>query len=209
MYLSLLRLNTRSRRVKSETARPYELHRSLMKAFPDKTEGGPGRVLFRLDTNNETGSISILVQSEKEPDWEKLTSIPGYIQAYDYKEYNLKLSANQLLRFRLRANPTRRSQSNGKREGILKADDQLQWLNGKGKNGGFEILDASVINEGLKKNKKTDGDNRKHDVTTLSVRFDGLLRITDLSIFQHTLQEGIGTAKGFGFGLLSIAPVRG
>ena len=34
MYLSRLILNPRSRRVQRELAEPYEMHRSLMKAFP-------------------------------------------------------------------------------------------------------------------------------------------------------------------------------
>lgn len=40
----------------------------------------------------------------------------------------------------------------------------------------------------------------------LAVRFDGLLEVTDPGKFLETLRAGIGSAKGFGFGLLSLAP---
>lgn len=36
--------------------------------------------------------------------------------------------------------------------------------------------------------------------------FDGLLEVTDAAAFRQTLACGIGPAKAFGFGLLSIAP---
>lgn len=41
-----------------------------------------------------------------------------------------------------------------------------------------------------------------------SVRYDGTLSVTDPVKFHQTLCSGIGPAKAFGFGLLSIAPAR-
>jgi CRISPR-associated protein Cas6/Cse3/CasE subtype I-E len=43
-------------------------------------------------------------------------------------------------------------------------------------------------------------------VTHVGVRFDGLLTVVDPVRFVQTLETGVGSAKGFGFGLLSIAP---
>ena len=45
-------------------------------------------------------------------------------------------------------------------------------------------------------------------MTHSSVLFDGLLRVTDTDAFLRTLVRGIGPGKAFGFGLLSVAPVR-
>jgi len=42
----------------------------------------------------------------------------------------------------------------------------------------------------------------------LAVTFDGILRVTDPELFTQTLAQGVGTAKGLGFGLLSLAPPR-
>ena len=77
MYLSKLVLNPTSRRVRTESGRPYELHRTLMRAFPSAEEG-TGRVLFRLDMSKESNSIALLVQSEKEPDWRPLDEVEGF-----------------------------------------------------------------------------------------------------------------------------------
>ena len=46
MFLSKLVLNIRDRQARCDLARPYELHRTLWRAFPDDD---PGRVLFRID----------------------------------------------------------------------------------------------------------------------------------------------------------------
>jgi CRISPR system Cascade subunit CasE len=49
-----------------------------------------------------------------------------------------------------------------------------------------------------------DGASRWNRITLASVVFDGLLRITDAAEFRETLGCGIGTAKAYGFGLLSV-----
>ncbi len=208
MYLSLLRLNPRSRRAMTEASRPYELHRSLLTAFPDKAAGGPGRVLFRLDTDRETGSMSVLVQSEKKPDWARLNGATGFVTECKCKEFEPKLAPEQVLRFRLLANPTKRTSSTGKRQGILNDEDQLDWLRNKGIKGGFKLINAFTVNEGFSKDKMTDRNDAKHSVTMLAVRFDGILRVIDPDVFRCTIQDGIGSAKGLGFGLLSIAQAK-
>jgi CRISPR system Cascade subunit CasE len=45
-------------------------------------------------------------------------------------------------------------------------------------------------------------------MTHFAVVFDGLLRVTDTGAFTETLVHGLGSAKAFGFGLLSIAPIK-
>lgn len=41
-----------------------------------------------------------------------------------------------------------------------------------------------------------------------AVLFEGRLRVTDADLFRAALASGIGPAKAYGFGLLSIAPAR-
>ena len=45
----------------------------------------------------------------------------------------------------------------------------------------------------------------RHDITHFAVKFEGELVVTDPTRFAETLKNGIGSAKGFGFGLLSVA----
>ena len=107
----------------------------------------------------------------------------------------------------------------GKRVGLLTEVDQLRWLLRKGEAGGFRIpgewvpakhpetgepielpnFRVDAIPEGRVRNVKgSDG-----QLTT--VRFEGVLVVTDPDQFRETLCAGIGPAKGLGFGLLSVA----
>ena len=48
--------------------------------------------------------------------------------------------------------------------------------------------------------------NKKHETHFLAVQFDGVLQVTDPDKLVAAVETGIGSAKGFGFGLLSLAP---
>lgn len=45
-------------------------------------------------------------------------------------------------------------------------------------------------------------------LTFIGVEFTGLLRVADPAALAETVRSGIGRGKAFGFGLLSLAPVR-
>ena len=206
MYLSKLVLNPASRRVRTEIGRPYELHRTLMQAFPPAEEG-PGRVLFRLDISKESNTLTLLVQSEKEPDWRSLENAGNFLsERAQSKHFSPSFRNGQPCRFRLRANPTVKRQ--GKRFGIVKEDEQLAWLHRKGAAGGFEPESVVVSPERKMQDKMTDRARTPHNLTLIAVRFDGFLKVRDPEVFHTTLSHGIGSGKGFGFGLLSVASVE-
>jgi len=211
MYLSRLRLNHRSRQVVVDTGNSYELHRTIMRAFPDVSEGGPGRVLYRLDLSRESGDVVLLVQSEKEPDWSCLQQREDYLlRGPEVRgDYPPLFRAGQLLLFRLRANPTRRDNETGKRQGVLTEEKQREWLLRKGQKGGFQPLSVTVIDEGFKRDNVDRTETDRQRLNHLSVRFDGVLRVTDPQAFHRAIIAGVGSAKAFGFGLLSVAPFRG
>ncbi len=216
MYLSRLILDPRSRQVRSEVGRLYELHRTLMRAFPGETEGGPGRVLFRLEppAGPEQAGLILLVQSDKAPDWTFITDLPGYLLPGPAdnpacRSFEPVFTPGQLLHFRLRANPTKRllrddpegGLKKGKRVGLYTEEAQLAWLGRKAESGGFAVLEARVLAEDSVGGKTRE----RHDLNLLAVRFDGQLRVTDPDRFLETLAGGIGSGKGLGFGLLSLA----
>lgn len=201
MYLSRLKLNPKNRKVLKEISNIYMLHKTLMRAFPDKMDGGPGRVLFRLDDTYD-GPI-ILVQSTKEPTWDKIDTDPDYLlEEPDKKRFEPTLRNGQVLAFRLVANPTVKKDK--KRLGILKEEELWAWFKRKAEMGGFSIVKAFITPLGFM--KCGEGDK---DISLYSVKVDGVLRVDASERFQATLENGIGSGKAFGFGLLSIAPNRG
>jgi CRISPR system Cascade subunit CasE len=215
MYLSRLILNPRNRRVQKEVADPYQMHRSLMNAFPDDLEPGAERVLFRLESHPRTGGLTLLVQSWTLPDWSWLAEpnahnylLPVSEPNPAVKSFDLDLDPGQVLAFRLRANPTvKRKFESGdhKRVGLYGEEKQIEWLKRKGERGGFRLLSArtshqDVIRGRIHRNKRT------HKLQMLSVQFDGLLQVADPDRMRESVQQGIGSGKALGFGLLSLAP---
>lgn len=202
MYLSRLILNPRNRQVRSELACPYEMHRTLAHAFGDGYAND--RVLYRVDVERRTGVPTVLVQSRTEPDWRVLPDDRYLLEPADSKPIEPGFSEGQLLSFRLRANPVKRDNETGRRQGLLQEEDQREWLDRQGERGGFRVARCHVIPEGLQEFlRRSNGDERT--VTLLSVRFEGLLQVTDPDALLAAVADGIGPAKAFGFGLLSLA----
>lgn len=166
LYLSRLLLNTRSRQVMGEMAHPYEMHRTLMRAFPKATDDtqsnarGEFGVLFRGDVDDRRAVVKVYVQSRVEPDWSFLNALNDYLSVdsgmpeYEYKDIMpafRKIQDGQVLSFRLRANPTKRIAKDddtmkGKRVELRRENEQIAWLIRKGRErekgapGGFELL---------------------------------------------------------------------
>ncbi len=227
MYLSKLTLNPRSAQVRAELARPYEMHRTLMNAFPqgkvkvERDDDNAAGVLFRVDraASPRDNRITVLVQSQTAPDWTDLNDkrdARGHaylLQPPESKSFELKLAAGQTLAFRLRANPTKRlgkgaGDDHHKRVGIYAEDEQLKWLQRKADAGGFRIVRAMVSREDRIENAEAiRRGEQTHDLKMLSVQFDGVLQVVNAEQLRETIARGIGSGKGFGFGLLSLAPV--
>jgi CRISPR system Cascade subunit CasE len=207
MYLTQLLLDPRCRRVRADLADPYELHRTLLRAFPDAEDGGPGRVLYRVEPPRGEPRFAVLVQSDVTPDWSRLEVPSGYLLCPPAtKPFAPSFALGQRLCFRLRANPT--VKRDGKRRPLLDEAQQRAWLDRKAAEAGFRVVRAEASPEGASCGHKPAGADTL-TLTLHAVRFDGLLAVTDTGRLQQALQAGIGSAKGFGFGLLSLAPERG
>jgi len=208
MYLSRLKLNPAVRKTRELLISPYQLHQAIYHAFP---EDGAGRVLYRIDENQRIGTISLLVQSEKEPDWKRAEYLNlCLIDKAEFHHFTPDLKSGRALFFRLRANPSVKKQEEGKkngyRVGLIKEKDQLAWLNRKAESGGFSIVSCRIIPEGIARDDRSGAVNDR--LRHFAVFFEGVLKVTDELIFTETVENGIGSAKGFGFGLLSLAPLK-
>ena len=80
IYLSCLPLNARSRQVQKELRDPYQMHRTLSRAFGDEgAEYREARCLFRVDAASRGAGLTALVQSRAMPDWNFLTAMRDYL----------------------------------------------------------------------------------------------------------------------------------
>lgn len=208
MYLSRLTLNA-SRIALLWISNPYRVHQRLRMACQDDPH-----LLFRIEENAQ-GRNQILVQTQNEPAWNKAFSeFPVLSHPPECKLFLPKLNAGYSYRFRLLANPTVKKtiESDGKpkkaRIGLLKEEAQQDWLERKIKTAGSKLLASRTWPRGLQHSRRNPAKDETHQ-THFAVLFEGILQVDDVSLLQSALETGLGSAKGFGFGLLSLAPVRG
>jgi len=195
LYLARLRLNT-NRTATFWSSNPYRIHQRLLMAY----DGEP-RLLFRLEAK-ESGA-TILVQSHLAPDFERAFGEFHVLAAPpECKSFDPQLTAGEVYRFRLLANPTVRRA--GKRLGLFHEEDQRSWLARKLTAGGMALLHCLAQPCGYQYASRGPA---KEDAlqTHLAVLFEGLLRVEDVDRAAVTMATGVGAAKAYGFGLLSLA----
>ena len=225
MFLHRLHLDPRCREVRRDLGDPYQLHATLCRAFsPEGEKCPPNAFLWRLEPESDaSGAPRILIQSRVIPDWTRIALSNWLIQDPDPPVNladRLKLDAiraGQRYRFRLRANPA--TYINGKRQGLLKREDQEIWILHKGhKRHGFALptLAALAAHEGIgshvdvRISQEQMLRGRQHagnGIRVFSVLYDGILEVTEPEAFRATLASGIGHGKVLGLGLLSVAPM--
>jgi len=229
LYLSRILLDSRDRRMWRVLQSPYRMHATIMKAFPGQKPHFAG-VLFRTEKAQNNIMIPILVQSRVRPKWNYLIEqYRSAVQLRPVKDISdLKFTKGQELIFYLRANPVVTKKDNkgrlnnkGKiktcRLPILIESHQLEWIRKKGLcvrrdkqdgtsvSGGFNILQCLSINEPAWVHNKQ---GQKESIKIQTVIFQGILQVTDPDAFlQNTVIRGIGPAKAFGCGLLSLARI--
>jgi len=225
MYLSRLILNPRSRQVRNELADPYEMHRTISRAFPngvfakERRDENATSILFRVDLGPRTLIPTLLVQSREKPEWAFLQDRKGYLLGESdlalgaenpaVKEIYFRFRTGQALAFRLRANPSvkkdREGRKQGRRVGLVREEDQHKWLARKLENAGASLISVNVRKDQLVRGKLFIEKEDEKRMRFLSVQFDGVMRVRDPNRLLETVQAGIGSAKGLGFGLLSLA----
>ena len=184
---------------------PYEIHRSLWKLFywqPGKRRS----FLFRVEKQIPRTGIELIMQSEDEPNKPE-----GNIHVLGCKEFNPKIVQGDVLRFRLYANPVRTIKDKNGRKNVkgeaktcrvplVSIDEQIKWVSKKFED--FVEIESLTIN-GLppilfyKQSEKRKGKIQP-------VLFDGVLSVKDPVLLTNNLKEGIGPAKAFGCGLLTL-----
>jgi len=209
--------------------------RNFLKPFkPD--EFGEGQVhvrrssdagfLFRIDPLPH-GCAVIVVLSAIKPDWEYAFHNAQHLLAAPPSqpvEWKPNINAGDQFRFRLLANPTKKvctipkkrweamspaerekeKTRHGKRIPVRK-EHLVDWLNARAHLAGFSLDKQSVlVRSGYVYVNK---DNKEEKNRLCSALYEGILIVENTDRFRESLMRGIGPAKAFGFGLLSIARV--
>lgn len=194
-------------------ANPYNWHKVVWSFFPNRSYR---EFLYRVDYDPR--GIRLMLLSAIQP----ICPVKGENYFFRSREIPESFLSHTLYRFQVRVNPTRRIKKdartgepveNGMRVPITDEGELLEWLERKGRDGGFSLpalqqpqnspYSISVLNE-ARLNFQKKGYGKAHHA---SVQFSGILRVEDADLFKKTFQQGIGSAKSFGFGLLMLQPL--
>lgn len=210
VFLSTLAINVRSREFRRDHANIHDMHRTVMSAFPNITESTPARqahaVLWRLDSTND-GFVQY-VQSRTEPDWGHLPA--GHLTSpADVRPLRPMLEAvspGRTLAFRIVANPTWCEAKSRKRLVHREPEQQVEWLVRKGRQHGFVIPEGEAGPDVVPSAIPTlvGRKNAATKITVEAVRFEGRLVVVDREAFTEAVVGGIGRAKAYGCGLISV-----
>lgn len=227
MYHSTLLVNAgndpnKPREGRKWVSNPYRIHQRIHMALPE------GRFLFRLFP---TPPVRILVQSVEKPDWLRAFKNAPFLLDQLPEEpttFSPNRAQGDPLYFSLIANPTRKidtktgpdgKRRNGRRVPVRGEQAQRAWLERHGQEA-FTIEDLRIEDRGRtnawKDRRESASGPRDHQpeppkgrrcqMTFQAVLYEGRLRVANPEAFKSTLITGIGPAKAFGFGLLSVAP---
>jgi hypothetical protein len=128
-----------------------------------------------------------------------------------------RIRPGDFVRFRLRANPTRKVREesrNGKRKRVNPTlEDHTSWLAGKLQSASDSPIRIETFLPGWAYGWRTKHETQHEPqpgqrMQWWSVLFEGSFRVKDTSVLKQLLETGIGSGKAFGFGLLSIAPIH-
>lgn len=199
------------------------MHAAVLASFPGRmADRTSERVLWRLDPGD--GELVLYVVSPELPDFTHLIEQAGWptLPTWETREYTPlldRLSEGQTWQFRLTANPTRSRPPNdgapSQRFGHVTVAQQQTWLVARAARAGFELPAAlgpdgekrpeyglTVRDRAVDRFKRGDG-----TVTVSRATFEGQLVVADPAVLRATLTGGLGPAKAYGCGLLTLAPV--
>lgn len=190
------------------------LHGAVEQSF----EGNRQRNLWRIDWLGNT--CYLLVLSAERPDFTHIAEQFGYPdskgETKDYDPLLARLQVDQVWGFRLTANPTRSSfKDKGKVSGRgrvfahVTQEQQRQWLLMRAESYGFTLEENAFDVVHMQWKKFLKGKDGNREVALHTATFEGVLTISDLECFKQTLLSGIGRAKAYGCGLLTIARLGG
>lgn len=196
----------------------FELNKSKINKSEINKSEIINRKLWRLDSIGE--NLYLLVLSAEKPDFTKLIDqfcvlgIKG--ESKDYDVLLNKLQAGQRWGFRLKGNATHsvlpddNSRGTGVRGKVIAYASlkyQLEWLHKKAQKCGF-ILENDKFTVVGDVNYRFRRKGQNDDVKLGVAIYEGELTVSDVELFKAALVQGIGRAKAYGCGLLTIADMR-
>lgn len=223
MFLTKMPINVRRRGAQRLLGSPQAMHAAVMAGFVDPRPTEEARVLWRVDSYDGYRTVLYTVSPHR-PDFTHLVEQAGWptTETWETRSYDPlleSLKSGQQWHFRLTANPVRSGRRDGwtdtKPLGHVTVKQQEQWLLGRAPDAGFRVAqcrglsgdngdaDLAVVDRSVRRFRRKDG-----QVTIAMATFEGNLEVVDADALRRTLTFGIGRAKSYGCGLMTLMRSR-
>lgn len=180
----------------SKLADSYAWHQAIWDAFPGRSNATRD-FLFRVDLRGKSYRV-LLLSAVK----------PGATRLFQWRTTVVTAAflSHAKYRFELKANPTYRRSSDHRRLAIFGEEDLKKWIDRKAAAAGFTIIPATLRLTAPQCADFREGNQRmgRHGF----VNFQGVLEVENRELFTQAFFKGIGSAKGFGYGLLMLQPIH-
>lgn len=220
MFLTRMLVNSRRRGAAKLLSSPQAMHATVQSGFPPGAlKGAGGRALWRIDRGARE-EVALYLVSPIEPDLSHLVEQAGWQsgemwQTRDYRTLLDRLAPGQLWAFRLTANPVFSGYKQGTDWGDTKplahvtVKQQEKWLLDRAERAGFRVPDGPHDVAELRVTDRSTLRFAKggHRVVIAKATFEGVLEVVDGDTLSRALTTGIGRAKAYGCGLLTLAPL--
>jgi len=200
MIASILKLN-RNDCKNIQLKDVYSLHKAVYSLFPKQKEEDTRDFLF-ADKGGDFNHRKILILSERKPavpEYGEIISkvVPESFLECDY--YGFEIILNPVTKNGLTKNTMPVKGTENLKDWFIKKTPNLGFIV---EPAGLQVCRISVLSFEREKEGKTI--RQTHGSAT----FIGKLTVVDRPIFKESFKHGIGRAKGFGFGLLQLVPLK-
>lgn len=232
-WLTRLEIDAETLRKEGISDDIYTWHQKLWECYPNDPDAKRD-FLTRIDQLD--GAYRLWVLSQRKPicpqwcpeDGFDVKEISSSFLTHQYYAFDLRANPVKMTLVPRNADGELVLQANGKRKRgkrvpLVKQDELREWLVQKGrvrsvvcpKNepkqeipGGFRIIETKDRPLEIRPMVESHFRKKEHSAYHGGVQFRGILEVTDREHFIQSYQSGIGSAKGFGFGLLLLAPIN-
>ena len=207
-HLTLLELNPRTRACRRDISDPQAMHRTIMGLFPGTDDPSPRRhwaVLWRVEPAD---APTLLIQSAIAPDLHALPADYGSARTKPIDGHLDRLMSGMLVSYRAVVNPvrtTRRTHHPDASPGqaVIPAGERAAWWQRRALGAGLGLTDPATIT-GRPDQRVRRGERR---LPLYTARIDGTAIIQDPHLLREAITSGIGRAKAWGCGLLTVSPI--
>lgn len=208
--LTRLLLDPRASSVRRKLASEQVVHAIVEAAV----EGQESRALWRVDPGQEVHTMLLL--SAGMPNVGHLVRefgvSPEQVESRSYEPLLTRLAPGQEWRLKLRANPTVARPREGRtsaRHALRREPDQIEWFLRRAEKWGLSVPTNRLgVPELIVARSEALAFRRtKATVTLGAVTFDGVAEVKDAELLKLALVQGVGSAKAYGCGLMTLAPV--